>query len=94
MPNFSYVAKTLDGQTETGIAAAPDEFQLAQTLKTKGLILISAESQENKHKSLLNAQFSFGSGRQENSDRLRAHAGYEIGGRYKLGPVSVRSERN
>lgn len=48
MPNFFYTAKTVDGQTKTGSAFADNTRQLAQKLKDEELILIEANSSEEK----------------------------------------------
>lgn len=48
MHNFSYVAKSLDGEDKKGVLAAEDERQLAQFLRADGMILIFAETKEKK----------------------------------------------
>ncbi|MEK7124090.1 MAG: type II secretion system F family protein [Patescibacteria group bacterium] len=48
MPNFSYIAKSLEGDTVTGNLDANDERDLAQNLKNQGLILIKTNSADKK----------------------------------------------
>lgn len=48
MPNYFYTAKSLDGETKTGSLTAQDIHQLAQSLKSEGLVLIKAALQEEK----------------------------------------------
>lgn len=50
MPNYFYIAKSLDDHTETGYLNALDESQLAQTLKEKNLILVNAISEEKSRR--------------------------------------------
>jgi len=50
MPNFFYIAKSLEGQTKSGTLPAKDTRELAQKLKTEGLILIKASLEEEKEK--------------------------------------------
>lgn len=60
MPNYFYTAKSFDGKTDSGTLAAQDERQLAQDLKSRGLVLIRAvpEGQKEK-KAFLKRSFSF-----------------------------------
>ena len=51
MPNYFYTAKSFDGQTETGVFNAKDEYQLSQNLKNRGFILIKAVVNEKIKKS-------------------------------------------
>lgn len=44
MPTYTYIAKSLDGQTQTGKLEAKDERQLAQDLKNQGMVLIRADA--------------------------------------------------
>ena len=41
MPNYSYIAKSFDGQTEKGVLNAKDEHQLSQNLKSRGFVLVN-----------------------------------------------------
>jgi type IV pilus assembly protein PilC len=50
MPKYSFLAKSLDGRTETGVLEAKDEFELAKMLREKGLILIKVEKKKEKKK--------------------------------------------
>src|SRR3989344_17782 len=47
MPNYSYIAKSFDGQTEKGVLHAKDEHQLSQNLKSRGFVLINVTLTEN-----------------------------------------------
>lgn len=58
MPNYFYTAKSFDGKTEAGVLSAPDEYQLAKIIKSKGLVLIRAMPEEKKRKFTLNFSFS------------------------------------
>lgn len=60
MANYFYTATTLEGVTQTGVANANDERQLAQSLKKEGLILIRAVLEEKTKKNWLQISFSFG----------------------------------
>lgn len=62
MPNYFYTAKTFTGETKTGNEIATDERQLAQSLKSQGMMLIRAAGEEAKKKSLLSFSISFGGG--------------------------------
>ena len=55
MPVYFYTAKSFDGQTETGNLEAENESQLAQKLKSQGMILIKSVFERKKVKS----KFSF-----------------------------------
>jgi type IV pilus assembly protein PilC len=50
MPKYSFLAKSFEGKTETGVLEAKDEFELAKILKERGLILIKAEKKKEKRK--------------------------------------------
>ncbi len=60
MPIFYYTAKSQKGKKKTGTLAAKDKHNLAQTLRKKGYILISAENLEQKKskKNILKTNFS------------------------------------
>ena len=47
MANYFYTAKTLDGQDKTGTLFAKDMQQLALSIKSEGMILIKAISEED-----------------------------------------------
>jgi len=55
MPEYSYTAKSLNGETVTGILVAKDPRELSQSLKNEGLFLIEA-AVRNKKKA---REFSF-----------------------------------
>ncbi|MBI2588032.1 type II secretion system F family protein [Candidatus Azambacteria bacterium] len=46
MSSFSYQAKTVAGETQTGVREAKDERDLARALRQEGLLLLSAEGGE------------------------------------------------
>lgn len=48
MPSFLYTAKSLDGKTKSGILDAENIKDLAQILKSDGLILVKADSKIEK----------------------------------------------
>lgn len=50
MPNYFYTAKSFYGETITGTLDANDEWQLAQSLKGQGMVLIKAIPKEKKHR--------------------------------------------
>jgi type IV pilus assembly protein PilC len=56
MAQYFYTAKSLKGETETGVLAAKDTHQLTQELKNRGLILINA--QLDRPKSRINFSIS------------------------------------
>lgn len=58
MPNYFYTAKSLEGETESGVMNAQNEFELAKTIRSKGLLLIRAVPEEGKKKFTLNLSFS------------------------------------
>ncbi len=58
MPNYFYTAKSFDGKTKTGNLPAKDMYQLAQALKSEGLLLIKAISEEERKKKWLKILFS------------------------------------
>jgi len=59
MPNYIYTAKSFSGQTETGVLNAKDEHQLAQSLKSQGMLLIKSALEEKKAKSRFDIQIPF-----------------------------------
>ncbi len=59
MPNYIYKAKSFNGETKVGITNAKDEFQLAQSLKNEGMVLIKAEPQEKHDKSRFEINLPF-----------------------------------
>ena len=50
MPNYSYRAKNLKGEEETGVLEAKDPSHLARLLRQKGYYLMSVEGEEAKEK--------------------------------------------
>lgn len=58
MPTYTYTAKSFKGQTQDGVLNAKDEHQLAQTLKSQGMILIRSNIEGTEKKSILKAEFS------------------------------------
>ncbi len=50
MPTYSYAAKTLKGETRSGLLEAEDKRQLARILREEGYVLISAISKEKGRK--------------------------------------------
>lgn len=54
MPNYFYTAKSASGKTEKGTAFANDERSLAQDLKNKDLLLITADLEDKKNKNFFN----------------------------------------
>lgn len=59
MPNYFYTGKSMSGETVTGVLNAQDERQVAQTLKSDGVLLIRAVIQDEKKKSKLNVSIPF-----------------------------------
>ena len=59
MPNYSYIAKSFDGQNEEGTLNAQDERELSKNLKSRGLILISSFEEGKKKKLNLNFSLPF-----------------------------------
>ena len=59
MPNYLYTAKTIDGETKTGIMQAKDEHQLAQDLKNQGSVLIKAVAGGKKKALDMNIKLPF-----------------------------------
>jgi type IV pilus assembly protein PilC len=57
MPNFFYKAKSLEGEIRTGTSYAKDVRELAQNLKKERLILVKADSKEEKPKKIFNFSF-------------------------------------
>lgn len=58
MPNFAYTAKSLNGETQEGVLDAKDEHQLAQMLKSQGMMLIRSEEQGKKNVPIWKREFS------------------------------------
>lgn len=50
MPKYSFVAKSLKGETKTGTAEAPSVSQLAENLRKEGFFLVKAELEEKKER--------------------------------------------
>ncbi len=50
MPKYFYTAKTLKGETKTGVLETKDIHQLAKKLREQGFILIKAETEEKAEK--------------------------------------------
>jgi len=50
MPKYFYTAKTLKGETKTGVLETKDIHQLAKKLREQGFILIEAETEEKAEK--------------------------------------------
>lgn len=48
MANYIYTAKSSDGKTQNGILNAHDEHQLAQVLKSQGMVLIRSSLENTK----------------------------------------------
>ena len=59
MPNYFYIAKTFERQTQTGVLNAKDESQLAQALKSQGMVLIKSSLEAKKEKFNLNMSIPF-----------------------------------
>lgn len=58
MPNYFYLAKSFEGENETGVLQAKDEHSLSQSLKDRGLVLIRASIAEKTGKSKFNISFN------------------------------------
>ena len=58
MPRYSYIAKTLEGETKTGVLDAGSEKDLAKTLRQEKIILISA-APEDREKTKKRISFSW-----------------------------------
>ncbi|MDO8529902.1 MAG: type II secretion system F family protein [bacterium] len=54
MPAYTYIAKSFDGKTKTGILDAKNESQVAQSLKAEGMILVKIISGQEKSLSRFN----------------------------------------
>ncbi len=67
MPRYFYVAQSLSGKKETGFMDAADIHQLSHFLKEKDLILIKAESSEEKKEE---PKFSFYFGKVPLTEKL------------------------
>lgn len=59
MPNYFYIAKSFEGKNETGVMNAVNESQLAQALKSQGMVLIQASLEEKKQKFDFNFSLPF-----------------------------------
>jgi len=59
VPTYFYIAKSFDGQSKTGTLNAQNESQLAQSLKSQGMLLIKATPEENNKRFNLNFSFPF-----------------------------------
>jgi len=59
MPNYFYTAKSMNGETLTGVLVAGDERELALDLKRSGVILITAVIENEKEKSKFNMSIPF-----------------------------------
>ena len=57
MPNYFYTAKSFEGNTETGMLNAKDQYELAQSIRDKGLILVKALPEEENRKFSLKLLF-------------------------------------
>ncbi len=66
MPNYSYLAKNLKGETKSGTLFAKNREQLAESLRQDGYILVSANSDSKEKKKSI---FSFSFGRVSLVDR-------------------------
>jgi type IV pilus assembly protein PilC len=62
MPNYSYLAKSLQGEEKTGEAEAADMRQLAKNLKEQGFILVKAFLEEDNGKKVFSISIPFMSG--------------------------------
>ncbi len=60
MPIFFYTAKSLSGQVKTGVSEATNIRELAQSLKSEGLILTNAENKEEKQKKKIGGDLFLG----------------------------------
>lgn len=58
MATFTYKAKSLQGETHTGIKSAKDKKELAKSLRAEGYVLISAQIREEKKKKTSNISIS------------------------------------
>lgn len=59
MPSFSYVAKSPKGELKSGIIVAKDKYELSQTLRQEGYILIKAEQEKEFSKKNFILSFPF-----------------------------------
>ncbi len=59
MPNYFYTAKSFDGKTKTGNMQAKDVYQLAQALKSEGMLLIKGITEEERKRGRFNFLVSF-----------------------------------
>jgi len=60
MPIFFYTAKSLSGEIKTGVSEATNIRELAQSLKSEGLILTNAENKEEKQKKKIGGDLFLG----------------------------------
>lgn len=60
MPNFSYTAKSIDGEIKTGVSDAENIRELARSLKAEGLILVGADYKTEKGKGSFSLSFFYG----------------------------------
>lgn len=59
MPNYSYVAKTLKGETKTGVLEAENERELARTLRQEGCLLVKIEDKKGEVKKKISISLPF-----------------------------------
>ena len=59
MANYFYTAKSFEGETEAGILNASNEYQLAKSIRSRGMVLIRAVKQEEKKKFNFKLSLSF-----------------------------------
>jgi type IV pilus assembly protein PilC len=59
MPNYFYVAKSIEGGEKSGEIEAKDEHQLARILHQEGYILVSARAEKEKGKGGFNINLPF-----------------------------------
>ncbi len=60
VPNYSYIAKNLNGEIRKGVLEAVNKRQLANAIREKGYILVSANQKKGKGKKLsFSLSFSF-----------------------------------
>ena len=59
MPNYNYIAKSLEGKKKRGRRQAKDKKDLASSLKSEGFFLISAEApKKTKKKAQISIKFN------------------------------------
>jgi len=59
LPKYFYIAKSFHGEDKTGTLEAKDEHELAKTLHQQGLVLISANLEEEKKKAKFEISLPF-----------------------------------